>query len=68
LRDNGICQEASKLMEKNLTVSAAARRLGNSLDAVYRLLYAGKLKARKKGRRWFVSAHAVEDRIQARKK
>jgi excisionase family DNA binding protein len=53
-------------MAKELTVVAATRRLGITIDALYRLIYAGKLPARKAGRRWLISASAVEERLKAR--
>ena len=53
-------------MPKQLTVSEATRRLGITIDAVYRLIYAGKLPARKSGRRWLISVACVEERLRAR--
>jgi excisionase family DNA binding protein len=53
-------------MKKELTAAQASRRLGTTIDAVYRLLYAGKLQARKSDRRWFVSAQAVDARLKGR--
>jgi excisionase family DNA binding protein len=53
-------------MPKELTVVAATRRLGITIDALYRLIYAGKLPARKSGRRWVIPAGAVEQRLKAR--
>jgi excisionase family DNA binding protein len=53
-------------MVKELTVIEATRRLGITIDAVYRLIYAGRLPARKSGRRWLVSGVAVEERLRAR--
>jgi excisionase family DNA binding protein len=54
-------------MKKELTVAQATRRLGVTMDAVYRLLYAGKLEARKSDGRWFISEQAVETRLKGRK-
>lgn len=42
----------------------AARKLGITLDALYRLIYAGRLPARKEGRKWLISASSVEERIK----
>jgi excisionase family DNA binding protein len=54
-------------MKKELTVVEATLRLGVTMDAVYRLLYARKLAARKEGRRWFISAQAVEARVKGKR-
>jgi hypothetical protein len=43
----------------------AARRLGIRLDAVYALLWAGRLPAQKKDGRWWVDAAAIERRLKA---
>ena len=51
-------------MRKDLTVIDATRRLGISLDALYRLIYAGKLDARKVDGRWVVSGPSVEARLK----
>jgi excisionase family DNA binding protein len=53
-------------MPKELTVVAATRRLGITIDALYRLIYAGKLPARKSGRRWLIPVARVEERLRAR--
>ena len=53
-------------MEGTLSVSEAARKLGISLDGVYRLLYAGKLAGTKTDGKWRVPAAAVEERLQGR--
>jgi excisionase family DNA binding protein len=45
-----------------ISAAGAARRLGVGLDFVYVLLRSGKLVGRKTGRRWLVSAEAVEER------
>jgi excisionase family DNA binding protein len=55
-------------VEKNLTPAQAARRLGVTLDAIYRLLYAGKLTATKIGTRWLVREADVLARLKAREK
>ncbi len=55
-------------MEKELTAIQATRRLGITLDALYRLIYAGRLQARKKDRRWRISALAVAERLETRRK
>jgi excisionase family DNA binding protein len=51
---------------KELTVIEAARQLGISLDALYRLIYADKLQARKEGKKWLIDSNAVEERIKKR--
>jgi excisionase family DNA binding protein len=53
-------------MRNELTVIHATRRLGTTIDAVYRLIYAGKLPARKADRRWLIPEWAVEARLKAR--
>lgn len=53
-------------MKKNLTPAQSARRLGITLDAIYRLIYAGKLAATKTGTRWFVREADVLARLKAR--
>jgi excisionase family DNA binding protein len=53
-------------MTQELSVAAAARRLNLTLDAVYRLIYAGRLPARKEQRRWLIPASAIDARIEAR--
>ncbi len=54
-------------MEKELTVIEATRKLGITIDATYRLIYAARLAARKAGRRWLIPAAAVAARLKARK-
>jgi excisionase family DNA binding protein len=51
-----------KVDTDEISVAAAARRLGVGLDFVYVLLRSGKLAGRKLGRQWLVSAEAVEER------
>jgi excisionase family DNA binding protein len=53
-------------MEQELTVAAAARRLNLTLDAIYRLVYAGRIVARKEQRRWLIPSSAVQARLKAR--
>lgn len=53
-------------MEKELTVIATARRLGLTLDAVYRAIYSGRLPARKQAGRWLISASAIAARLKRR--
>ena len=53
-------------MEQELTVSQASRTLGITLDYVYRLIYSGKLAARKNDGRWLIPAADVESRLKAR--
>jgi len=53
-------------MMKQTEVSAieAARRLGLGLDYLYSLLWTGKLKGRKVGKRWRIPVEAVEIRLK----
>jgi excisionase family DNA binding protein len=53
-------------MLKDVSPAQAARRLGITLDAVYKLIYADKLTAKKVGTRWLVPLVAVEARLKAR--
>ena len=53
-------------MATELTVVTATRRLGITIDALYRLIYAGKLPARKSDRRWLIPAGAIEERLRVR--
>jgi len=53
-------------MKKDLTVSEASRTLGVTLDAIYRLIYAAKLQARKTDGKWYIPAAAIEARRKAR--
>ena len=53
-------------MGKEMNVVEASRRLGISLDALYRLIYAAKMPARKKEGRWLLPVAAVEARRKAR--
>ena len=53
-------------METEINASDACRTLGITLDALYRLLYAAKLSARKVDGRWLIPAEAVEARLKAR--
>lgn len=55
-------------MRKELTVSQASRTLGITLDYVYRLIYSGKLVARKSEGRWLIPVSNVESRLKAREK
>ena len=54
-------------MKEELSVIQASRTLGITLDAIYRLIYAGKLTARKSEGKWLISATAVESRLETRK-
>jgi len=56
------------MKEKNeLSAKLAARRLGITLDAIYRLVAVGKLQARKNTNgEWLIPADAVEVRRKAR--
>lgn len=53
-------------MKEHLTVSEAARKLGISLDGVYRLLYSGKLVGTKTDGKWQIPVGTVEDRLTKR--
>jgi len=48
----------------DLTPRAAAQKLGIRLDAVYALIWAGRLSAHKKDGRWYVPASAIEKRLK----
>jgi excisionase family DNA binding protein len=52
--------------EKELSAIEAARRLEVGLDYLYSLLWTGKLKGRKVGKRWCITAEAVEERRKKR--
>jgi excisionase family DNA binding protein len=51
---------------REMTAMEACRRLGVSLDYLYRLLYAQRLPARKVDNVWRISAEAVEERVRRR--
>jgi excisionase family DNA binding protein len=51
---------------KELTATQSCRRLGITLDALYRLLYAGKLPGRKVEGVWRIPLAAVEQRLRER--
>jgi excisionase family DNA binding protein len=51
---------------REMTATQACRRLGISLDYLYRLLYAQRLPARKVDNAWRISAEAVEVRARQR--
>lgn len=53
-------------MQKELTVIQASRTLGITLDYIYRLIYSGKIAARKSEGRWLIPASDVESRLKAR--
>ena len=53
-------------MMTEIKAADACRRLGITLDALYRLIYAAKLPARKVDGRWLIPAEAVEARLKAR--
>jgi excisionase family DNA binding protein len=53
-------------MEQELTVAGAARRLNLTLDVIYRLIYAGRLPARKEHRHWLIPLSAIEVKLKAR--
>lgn len=45
----------------------AARELGIRLDAVYSLIWAGKLKAKKVDGKWWIDASSVAERLKRRR-
>jgi excisionase family DNA binding protein len=48
-----------------MSVSKTARKLGVTVDAVYRLLYSGRLAAaRKQDGKWRIPAQAVQERLR----
>ncbi len=49
-----------------MTPREVARTLGIRLDAVYSLIWAGKLQAERRDGRWLVSQAAVETRARAK--
>jgi excisionase family DNA binding protein len=53
--------------EKEMKAMEACRRLGISLDYLYRILYSGGLPARKVDKTWRISAAAVDERARRRK-
>jgi len=53
-------------MNKHLSVSETARKLGISLDGVYRLLYSGKLAGSKTDGKWWIPTAKVEARLRER--
>ena len=52
---------------KQFKVSEAAREMKITLDATYRLLYAGKLEGTKKDGRWVIEQAAVEERLRQKR-
>jgi excisionase family DNA binding protein len=53
-------------MTDELTAQQAARKLGITMDALYRLIYAGRLVARKESKCWLIPLEAIEARLQRR--
>jgi excisionase family DNA binding protein len=49
-------------MEQEITVAKAARQLNVTLDTIYRLIYAGRLPARKEQRHWLIPVSAIDAR------
>ena len=47
-------------LSNTLTVAEAARKLGVHIDWIYHMLYAGKLTAKKVGRKWQLDRLDVE--------
>ena len=52
---------------ETLSPRQAAVRLGIRLDALYSLLWAGKLTGNKHNGRWMIPVSAVTERLKARK-
>jgi excisionase family DNA binding protein len=50
-----------------MTVSEAARRLGRSIDAIYKLIWAGKLAATRRGDNWDIEESAVNERLKVQR-
>jgi excisionase family DNA binding protein len=46
-----------------MSPSETARKLGISLDAVYKLIYAGKLQGQKTRGLWIIAANSVSQRL-----
>ncbi len=53
-------------MNRELTAQQATRKLGITMDALYRLIYAGRLPARKENKRWLIPSKAVDARLKQR--
>jgi excisionase family DNA binding protein len=53
-------------MNREMTAQQATRKLGITMDALYRLIYAGRLPARKESKRWMIPSAAVEARLKQR--
>jgi excisionase family DNA binding protein len=53
---------------RSLSVGEAARKLGVTVDAIYRRLYSGRLAASKVDGKWRIPAQAVEERLRQRAK
>ena len=56
----------SRKMRKELTVVQASRKLGVTLDALYRLIRAAKIPARKEHGCWLIPVAAIENRLKMR--
>jgi excisionase family DNA binding protein len=50
------------MQNKFMTVIEASRALKVTVDTVYRLLYSGRLEARKDEGRWMILARSIEER------
>jgi excisionase family DNA binding protein len=51
------------MQSAGISPSEAARKLGISLDAVYKLIYAGKLQAQKTHGLWIIARNSVSQRL-----
>jgi len=54
------------MTRQEMSAIEAARRLGIGLDYLYSLLWTGKLRGRKVGKRWRIPVGAVEARLEQR--
>jgi hypothetical protein len=51
--------------EDEVSVTEAARRLKVLHAQAYNLLWAGRLKGRKIGKRWLIDVHSINGRLEA---
>jgi hypothetical protein len=66
-RRTGLLEKEYEMkVEAKLNAIEACRRLGISLDALYRLIYAAKVPAEKHDGHWQVPAFAIEARLKSR--
>ena len=60
-------EERSLMVSRGIPPRGVAQNLGIRLDAVYNLIWSGKLQATKQDGRWLVSTRSVNERLRARK-